>query len=185
MSVSAGARASRLGHLVLVGLPGAGKTTVGPLVAAALARPFLDFDAELVRRAGRPVSEIFATAGEAAFRLLESELTEELASVPPMVLAPGGGWITNPGAVARLRPPGRLVHLSLTPGAALARLGGDRGTRPLLAGPDPAAAMERLWSQRRDAYATADWVLNVENLEVQQVVQSVLSLARSGRPAIG
>jgi hypothetical protein len=45
--------------------------------------------------------------------------------------------------------------------------------------------MERLWSQRRDAYATADWVLNVENLEVQQVVQSVLSLARSGRPAIG
>ena len=78
------------GHLVLVGLPGSGKSTVGRAVAKRLSRPFLDFDAELERRAGISVARIFAERGEAAFRGLEYSLTQELAAAPPMVLAPGG-----------------------------------------------------------------------------------------------
>lgn len=185
LAAGGGALAPPTGHLVLVGLPGAGKSTVGPLVAEALRLPFLDFDDELVRRTGQSVAELFATRGEPAFRAMEISLTDEVALLPPMVLAPGGGWILNPGVVARLRPPARLVHLALSPAAALARLAHDHRQRPLLRTPDPQGAMERLWHQRRDAYAAADLVLNVENLDVQQVVRSLLSLAPNGFGAIG
>jgi len=181
-------RARRLavtGHLVLVGLPGAGKSTVGPAVAQALGRPFLDFDAEVVRRTGQSVASLFAERGEGAFRSMEIELTDEVATHPPMVLAPGGGWITNPGVVDRLRPPGRLVHLRLTPARALARLQGSGVERPLLRTPDPLAALERLWLERHTVYATADWTLDVENLDWQEVAQIVASLARDHRPGIG
>jgi shikimate kinase len=174
-----------VGHLVLVGLPGAGKSTVGPLVAAALGRPFLDFDVELATRGGQPVATLFRTHGERGFRNLEISLTHALAHAPPMVLAPGGGWITNPGVVARLRPPGVLVYLHLRPDAALARVRTDPVVRPLLQGSDPAARLATLWEQRHPLYATADLVLDVENLSPQEVADSVVALARHHALGVG
>src|SRR5215207_8822569 len=73
------------GHLILVGLPGVGKSTVGAAVAERLGRPFLDFDAEIERREGKSVADIFAERGEAAFRDLERALTEEARTAPGMV----------------------------------------------------------------------------------------------------
>ena len=75
------------GHLVLVGLPGSGKSTVGRAVANRLSRPFLDFDAELERRVGTSVARMFAEEGEVAFRQRELALTQELAAAPPMAIA--------------------------------------------------------------------------------------------------
>jgi shikimate kinase len=173
------------GHLVLVGLPGAGKSTVGPLVAAALGRPFVDFDARLVQRSGRSVATLFAELGERGFRSMEVALTTELAAAPPMVLAPGGGWITNPGVVACLRPSARLVYLRLPPAAALRRLQDDPVARPLLRGADPAASLQALWEQRHPLYATADQVVDVENLSPQEVAQLVLTLARDPAHGVG
>jgi shikimate kinase len=173
------------GHLVLVGLPGAGKSTVGPLVAAALGRPFLDFDRELAVRGGQAVADLFAAGGERRFRNMEIALTHELAHAPPMVLAPGGGWITNPGVVARLRPPGVLVYLQLRPDTALARLRTDAVVRPLLQGTDPAARLTALWEQRHPQYGTADLLLDVENLSPQEVAESVVALARDHALGVG
>ncbi len=173
------------GHLVLVGLPGSGKSTVGRAVAKRLSRPFLDFDAEIERREGISVARIFAERGEAVFRGLEYALTEELAAAPPMVLAPGGGWVTIPGAMARLRPPGRIIHLQISPKEAMRRLTRSRIVRPLLSQADPAMAMNTLWERRSGLYAMADVIINVETIDSQRLTDSVVALAHDGTEGIG
>src|SRR6478609_11259679 len=94
-------------HLILVGLPGVGKTTIGKAAARQLGRRFLDFDQEIERRAGLDVREIFRLKGEDHFRDLEFELTEELSGTSGMILSPGGGWITQQRSVELLRSAGR------------------------------------------------------------------------------
>jgi len=173
------------GHLVLVGLPGAGKSTVGRAVAKVLRRPFLDFDSEIERRTGQSVPRIFAEHGEGAFRAMETALSRELAAAPPMVLAPGGGWVTNPGVMALLRPPGRIIHLRLSPAAALKRLTRSRVVRPLLQRADPAATMEALWAARAHLYQQADAELDVEDVDSQRVIDAVVALAHDRTAGLG
>jgi shikimate kinase len=171
---------------VLVGLPGAGKTTVGRQAAARLGWPFVDLDEVIERREGRTVAELFAERGEAYFRERELAATGELRGAHvPSVVAPGGGWVTVPGAVALLRPPGRIIHLAVSPERALARLGrAARRTRPLLRRPDPLAALESLLAARRQAYeACADFVVGTDLLTVQQVTDAVVELASTFREA--
>lgn len=164
-------------HLVLVGLPGAGKTTAGRLLAERLGRPFLDFDEEIARRTGRTIPEIFRRDGEAAFRAMERALTEELVGADPMVLSPGGGWIMVPGLVELLRPPSRLVHLRISPAAALERLGEGVRNRPLLSRGSPLETLARLQAERAAAYAAADAELNVERQGLQGVIENLVRLA--------
>lgn len=167
-------------HIVLVGLPGSGKSAVGRAAAARLVRPFLDFDVELERRTGASVAQLFATRGEAGFRELELELTRELRSGAPMVLAPGGGWVTNPVAVGLLSPPATLVHLRVSPEVAMARMGGSLADRPLLRVADPLAELRRLAAARAVHYAVADVVLNVDVLGIQDVTELVVRVAHDG-----
>lgn len=173
------------GHVVLVGLPGAGKSTVGRAVAKVLGRPFLDFDAEIERRTGQSVAQLFATEGERAFRRREVELTRELTGAPPMVLSPGGGWITNEGVLELVRPPGRVVHLRISLDGALARLARSRVVRPLLRTADPRATLAGLWEARERLYAQADLDLDVEVVDSQQVVEKVVALARNLTRGLG
>jgi shikimate kinase len=161
-------------HVILVGLPGAGKSTVGNLLSRKLGIGFLDFDVEIVRREGLAITEIFAQRGELAFRALERALTEEVAGMTgSMVLAPGGGWVTRPDAVALLRPRSRLVYLRISPGGALRRMGRRMSTRPLLQKADPRGELERLLDSRRCLYETADLVVDVENMEPQRVADLI------------
>ncbi len=173
------------GHIVLVGLPGSGKSTVGRAVAKRLSRPFLDFDTEIEKREGMSVARIFAERGEAAFRTLEYDLTRELAAAPPMVLSPGGGWVTIPDVMALLRPPGRIIHLLISPAEALRRLTRSRIVRPLLAQADPSMAMRALWERRSGLYEGADVTVNVETLDSQRLIDSVVALAHDGTLGIG
>jgi shikimate kinase len=173
------------GHLVLVGLPGAGKSTIGRVVAKRLGRPFLDFDVEIERRVGRSVSRFFAEQGELAFRKLEVSLTQELAAAPPMVLAPGGGWVTSAGVIELLRPPGRIAHLRVSPDEAMRRIARSRIVRPLLLHADPPARMRQLWEARRALYNSADLAVDVEVLTSQQVTDCIVALAHGGTPRIG
>lgn len=168
-------------HVILVGLPGSGKSTVGAAVAERLGRTFLDFDVELERREGRSVSQIFAEEGEGYFRRKERDLTEELRLVGNMILAPGGGWIGDGGVVAMLRPPGRLVYLRVRPATALTRLGPNRALRPLLSRPEPLVELERLYRARQAAYEGADETVDTELYGLQKVIERVAELASISR----
>src|SRR5438270_1580245 len=149
-----------LPHLILVGLPGSGKTTVGRAVAQTLGRSFLDFDEEVERREGMPIAQIFGAKGEHGFRALEQRLTKELAKTSGMIVSPGGGWITNPDVVGLVRPPAQLVYLRLRPETALARLGSKVSTRPLLMRPDPLTELKQMLKDRGPAYEQADLIVN-------------------------
>jgi shikimate kinase len=167
-------------HLVLIGLPGSGKTTVGQAVATATGRTFLDIDQEIERREGRSIGQIFGEKGEDYFRKKERDITEELTFFGNMIVSPGGGWIADPEVVAIIRPRAQLVYLKVSPEMALKRLGPTRMMRPLLTRPDPLAELKRLLDSRRMAYESADHVVNTELLDLQRVIQMVTELATVG-----
>jgi shikimate kinase len=167
-------------HLILVGLPGVGKTTIGKRAARQLGRPFVDFDKEIERRAGMDVREIFRQKGEEHFRSLEFALTQELSGTGGMVLSPGGGWITQPRSVELLRSVGRIIYLRASPEAVARRLRRVE-TRPLLAGRDPGVALRDLYTKRKALYETADFVLDTERLARQQLIAKVVELASTIR----
>ena len=164
-------------HLILVGLPGVGKSTVGAAVADRLARSFLDFDVEIERREGQSISQIFGEKGEGYFRGLERGLTDELRVFGNMILAPGGGWVTQGEVVSLIRPPARMIYLKVRPETALKRLGANRASRPLLMRPDPLGELKRLFEQRRGAFESADAVVDTELVGVQRVIDRVAQLA--------
>jgi shikimate kinase len=120
--------------IVLVGFMGAGKTTVGRLLAARLSIPFADSDQVIEDRAGKPISQIFAEDGEPAFRLLEHEVIADLLRAEDGVLALGGGAVQHPGTRVLLAGV-PVIHLQISYAEALGRIGGDQG-RPMLARPD-------------------------------------------------
>ena len=125
--------------IVLVGFMGAGKTTVGRLLAAKLAVPFSDADHVIEARAGKPVRQIFSDDGEPAFRQLEHDVIADLlAKNEDMVLALGGGAAVHEGTRANLaRSAVPVVYLKVSYAEAMRRVGGDQG-RPMLARPDVA-----------------------------------------------
>jgi shikimate kinase len=163
-------------HLILVGLPGAGKSTVGALLAEALGRPLLDFDAEITRREGMSIPEIFGQKGEGHFRELEHALTHELTELGGMVLAPGGGWVTRRENIALLRPPGHLVYLKVSTSVAVLRMGASTTSRPLLNRPNPKGELDRLLSARILAFESADVMVNVDHVDSHQVTQRIVEL---------
>ncbi len=171
----------RIPHVILVGLPGSGKTTVGRAVAERLHRPFIDLDEEIERREGESIGQIFGERGEPYFRQLERKLTEELRGCGGMIVSPGGGWVANPGLVSLLRPPGRLVYLKVRPETALKRLGTNRSLRPLLSRPDPLAELKRLDVARRAGYESADWVVDTELYGLQRVIEEISGLVLAAR----
>jgi len=166
-------------HIVLVGIPGSGKTSTGRELAKLLRWPFLDLDEQIAERAGMSVRDIFATHGEAHFRALERALTEQLATVAaPMVVAPGGGWITVPGLAALLRPPAMLVWLKVSPQRAIERMGAGISRRPMLAGPAPLGALASLAAARESFYLQSDHTVSVDSLTPFEAADAILALAR-------
>jgi shikimate kinase len=171
------ARAARGRHLVLIGLPGAGKSVVGRRVARLLQRRFLDLDRLIERDAGCTVAELFAREGEPAFRARERAVTESLVAAPASVVAPGGGWVLDPANPAAIAARSTIVWLRVTPAVALARMGQGVTRRPLLAGPDPLAALTALAEQRAPRYAAAaDVTLDSEGLPLPELARRLAAL---------
>lgn len=169
-------------HVILVGLPGAGKTTVGRALAQALGWPFVDLDDAIAQQAGMSIAELFATHGERYFRELEYRATERLVQArQSTVVAPGGGWITQQPLVELVRPPSILIWLRLSPECALERMGAGRLARPLLAGADPLATLTDLSRAREAFYLQANHTVSVETMTPIEVVDAIVALARSGQ----
>jgi shikimate kinase len=147
----------------LVGMMGSGKSEVGARLAARLARPFVDTDAEIERAAGASVAQIFAREGEPGFRARERAAIEACAG-RAVVVALGGGAIAQPGARDRLTGSGTVVYLRARPETLLARIGDAEG-RPLLRGLSPDARRARLSAlleERRSAYESASLVVDTD-----------------------
>ena len=140
--------------IVLVGIMGAGKSTVGRLLATMLELPFFDSDEEAERAAGRSVAQLFAEGGEAAFRLEERRAMARLTAGPPAVIAAGGGALIDPETRAPILE--RCIAVWLKADAAtLARRLGGCSARPLLQRGDPKRILQRLLAEREVLYAAA------------------------------
>ncbi|HKJ91567.1 MAG TPA: shikimate kinase [Longimicrobiales bacterium] len=167
-------------RVVLVGFMAAGKSTVGRLLAQRLGWRFVDFDTEIEASAGRSIERIFAEEGEAAFRALEAELTRHVAEEHDAVLAPGGGWITQPALVRRLRDGSRMVWLRVSAQEAVRRAAADPIVRPLLEADDPLAEARRLLAAREPQYARADWIVDVDGRTPTDVAREISERLEQG-----
>jgi shikimate kinase len=140
--------------IVLVGLMGAGKSTVGRRLAARIGLPFIDADDEIEQAAGMSIAEIFAKLGEAAFRDGERRVIARIIAGPPCVLATGGGAFVNAETRALILAEATAVWLDADIETLVERVA-RRGTRPLLVGKDPRAVLETLAAERNPLYAQA------------------------------
>jgi len=166
-------------RLVLLGFMGAGKTTVGRLLAERIGWDFVDLDARIEQAEGRSVAEIFAEAGEAHFRALEAEHTAELAGAEKLVLAPGGGWITGAGNLLRLGTATLSIWLQVSAESVVVRASRDGTVRPLLADPNPLAMAALLLRQREPLYARADLHLPTDGRDPHEIVHEIEEHLRS------
>jgi shikimate kinase len=132
----------------LVGMPGSGKSTVGPALAERLGVPFVELDSEIERSAGRPVRDIFDADGEARFRELEAAALVEAARRDPSVVSCGGGVVLEPANRVTLRATGEVVFLSV-PLQVLRERVAPAADRPLIRHPGD---LERLYRQREPLY---------------------------------
>ncbi len=162
-------------NLVLTGFMGTGKSTIGRLVAARLARPFVDMDEVIVQRAGWTIPEIFASAGEEAFRQLEGEVCRDLARQQELVIATGGGALIDPENRQAMTGSGLVICLMATPAAIVDRLRGI-SDRPLLHAPDPASRIRELLVARAAAYEALPHQLDTTTLSPEAAAEAVLAL---------
>ena len=155
---------------------GAGKSTVGRLVAARAGVPFVDLDEAIAARAGAPVATLFAERGEAAFRELErDELRRALADPSPRVVAVGGGALVDPDSRRQAVARARVVTLHARPRTLARRIAGSQ--RPLLEGAaDPEARLAELLAARRDAYAEAHGHVSTEGRPPHEIAAAVARL---------
>ena len=155
-------------NLVLVGMPGCGKSRIGKLAAQLLDRPFVDLDAEVVRNAGMSIPEIFAQFGEARFRELEREAARTVAARRGLVIATGGGTIVQPGAPEIFRATGRICYIR----RPLEMLQTAHG-RPLSR---DRAAVEKLYAERREKYELAtDFTVDNADATLEEAARRVVA----------
>ncbi len=162
-------------NIFLVGMMGAGKTTVARLLAGRLNRPFIDSDLELEARCGVKVPVIFEIEGEEGFRAREASVLDELTARSGIVLATGGGAVLRPESRERLAARGVVIYLRAQPRDLYMRTRHDKN-RPLLATPDPQKKLEELYALRDPLYReVADLIVDTGRQSVQVLLKHILT----------
>ncbi len=166
------------GNLYLVGLMGAGKTTLGRQLARRLAKRFVDADHELEERLGVTIPTIFEIEGEASFRDREEALIADLVGLENIVLGTGGGAVLREATRRRLKEGGTVVYLHSDPATLYERVRHSRH-RPMLKAADPAARIAELYAQRDHLYRSiADHVVTSDRDEVMRFARGFEPPAR-------
>lgn len=165
-------------HLLLVGLPGSGKSAAGRIAAATLRARFVDVDQVIEEQERLPISRIFAERGEAAFRELERRQVRSILADDPCVVVPGGGWAAQSGNLEEAGRRALIVYLRAAPEVAASRAA-PQGNRPLLACGDPVARMRELLARRGACYEAADAVVDTAERTTGEVGAALVALARS------
>jgi shikimate kinase len=160
--------------LVLVGMMGAGKSSIGRKLAAKLGLPFVDADAEIERAAGMSISEIFAKHGEPYFRAGEARVIARLLEGGPQVLATGGGAFMNPESRAAIRAKGISVWLRAEYEVLIRRIK-RRHDRPMLQTDDPDETLKRLLAERDPVYAEADVAVHSRDVPHETIIAEILA----------
>ena len=162
-------------NLYLIGMMGAGKSTVGRILAQKLNYRFFDTDAVIEKSAQQSISDLFATAGETAFRSLETEVLSQLSPYMRMAIATGGGIVLERKNWSYLQH-GIVVWLDVPVNILYERLKGD-ASRPLLKAPDPQKTLEVILNQREALYAQADLRVTVATDEPPlQIAERILQM---------
>jgi len=160
--------------IVLVGMMGAGKSSVGRRVALRLGIPFVDADTEIEKAAGMAITDIFAIRGEAEFRAGEARVILRLLEGGPQVLATGGGAFINPDTRAAIAAKGISIWLKAEPDVLMKRIK-RRQDRPLLHTADPAATLRKLLDEREPVYALADLTVQSRDVLHDKIVDEIVS----------
>jgi shikimate kinase len=171
---------ARLGErsIVLVGLMGCGKSSVGRRLASRLGLSFVDADEEIERVAAKSIVEIFADHGEAYFRDGERRVIARLLASGPQVLATGGGAFINPDTRTNIRERGISIWLRADLPVLMRRVS-KRDTRPLLKNADPEATMRDLMTKRYPTYAEADMIIESRDVPHDVIVNEVIAALKA------
>jgi len=163
--------------IVLVGMMGSGKTTVGRLAASMCGLQFIDLDEEIERKTGMSIVEIFRRYGEDEFRRLESEALKGIESTQNLVLSVGGGAMMKQDNIGKMRNIGKIVYLQTSFEELKRRLESEKHDRPLLQG-ESDAKLKELLEKRRAVYETADMILVTERFTLEEMAEIVACLAQ-------
>ena len=161
--------------IVLVGMMGAGKSSVGRRLAGRLGIPLVDADTEIEKAAGMSIPDIFARHGEADFRSGEARVIARLLEGGPQVLATGGGAFMNPDTRAVIKAKGVSVWLNAEFDVLMRRINKRKNERPLLQTADPAATLEQLLAARNPIYAQADVAVQSREVPHETIVAEIVA----------
>ncbi len=164
-----------MNHVFLIGFMGAGKTSVGRLLAEQLDASFIDLDSRIEAAAGMTIVDIFETGGEPLFREKESAALRAVVRESGGVVSCGGGVVLRDANRALLHEQGRVVYLRVTAGEAIARLAGD-GSRPLLAGDAVAMAPALLAARERLYQGAATFTVDTVGLSPAEVARQIVAV---------
>jgi shikimate kinase len=178
---AAAAIRNRLGRrsIVLVGMMGVGKSSVGRRLAARLGIPFADADTEIEKAAGMSIADIFARHGEADFRSGEARVIARLLESGPQVLATGGGAFMNVKTRDAIRAKGVSIWLKAEFEVLLRRISKRRNERPLLQTDDPAETLRTLLAEREPIYAQADLTVHSRDVSHDAIVADIMTALAS------
>ncbi len=161
--------------IVLVGMMGVGKSSIGRRLAARLGVPFVDADAEIEKAAGMSIADIFARHGEADFRSGEARVIARLLDGGPQVLATGGGAVMNADTRAAIKAKGVSIWLSAELDVLMRRINKRKNDRPMLQTADPAATLRELLVAREPVYALADLTVQSREVPHDAIVSEIMT----------
>jgi shikimate kinase len=162
--------------IVLVGMMGVGKSSIGRRLAARLGVPFVDADTEIEKAAGMSIADIFARHGEADFRSGEARVIARLLDGGPQVLATGGGAVMNADTRVAIKAKGVSIWLSAELDVLMRRINKRKNDRPMLQTADPAATLRELLVAREPTYAKADLTVQSREVPHDAIVSEIMTV---------